>query len=224
LHFVGARLLAVSQVVAGSSSSNRRERESSIRGDNSRLVFRLSNGYIVCNRVCMGADGGVGPLGGAEMDALKKLGVLVLVAVCLPLILVCVAIYLLWRLIWGAILWVWFWRAHAAHGRPVLFIYSESPNWQAYIEANILPRIGDRAVVLNWSQREQWLAESPWEARFYRRFAGDREFNPLALVFGRSGRVKAVRFHQAFLDFKHGKESTLRAAEAELFSLLEIAE
>ena len=159
----------------------------------------------------------------SEMNLLKKLGLLVLVAVCLPLILVYAAIYLLLWLVWGAILWVWFWRAHAAQGRPVLFVYSESPNWQAYIEANVLPRIRERAVVLNWSEREQWSATAPWEARFFRRFAGDRDFNPLALVFSRSGRVKAVRFHQAFLDFKHCKESALRAAESELFTLLEAA-
>ena len=164
------------------------------------------------------------------MNALKKFGVFALVvvclliaAVCLPLILVGVAIYLLWRLIWGAILRVWFWGAHAVRGRPVLFVYSESPNWQAYIEANILPHIRKRAVVLNWSQRKEWSAQSPWEARFFRRFAGDREFNPLALVFCKYGRIKIVRFHQAFLDFKHGKETALRAAEAELFTLVEAA-
>jgi hypothetical protein len=102
-------------------------------------------------------------------------------------------------------------------------VYSESPNWQAYIEAKILPRIKDRAVVLNWSERRLWPDASPWEARFFRRFAGGREFNPLALVFCGPGRIKAVRFHQAFLDLKHGKESTLRAAEAELLSLVAAA-
>jgi len=158
------------------------------------------------------------------MDALKKLGVLVLVAVCLPLILVCVAAYLVWWFAWGAILWIWFWRAHAAQGRPVLFVYSESPNWQAYIEAKILPRLRERAVVLNWSQREQWQSNSPWESRFFRHFAGHREFNPAALVFCKSGRVKVVRFHQAFLDFKHGKESALHEAESELLALVEAAD
>ena len=157
------------------------------------------------------------------MDRLKNIGVLILVAVFFPLLLVYAAVYLFWQFVWGVILRAWFWRAHAAHGRRVLFVYSESPTWQSYIEVNILPRIRERAVVLNWSQRRQWSSTSPWEARFFRRFAGDREFNPLALVFCRRGRVKAVRFHQAFLDFKHGKESALRQAEAELFTLVEAA-
>ncbi len=152
------------------------------------------------------------------MDRLKTIGTLALVALFLPLLLVYIVAYFVWLLVWGVILRVWFWRTHAARGRPVLFVYSESPNWQTYIEENVLPRIGDRAVVLNWSERRLWSSASPWEARFFRRFAGDREFNPLALVFRAGGRINVIRFHKAFLDFKHGKDSGLRAAEAELFS------
>jgi hypothetical protein len=157
------------------------------------------------------------------VNRLKTIGILALVALFLPVILVYVAGYLVWLLVWGAILRVWFWRAHAARGRRVLFVYSASPNWQAYVEEHILPRIGERAVLLNWSERRLWSSTSPWEARFFRRFAGDREFNPLALVFCARGRVRSVRFHQAFLDFKHGEDSALRAAEEELFALVEAA-
>ena len=46
--------------------------------------------------------------------------------------------------------------------------------------------------------------------------AGDREFNPLAIVFPERGLVQVIRFWQAFRDYKHGKERALRAAEAEL--------
>jgi hypothetical protein len=157
------------------------------------------------------------------VDSLKTIGILALVALLLPLILVWVACYLAWLFVWGAILRVWFWRVHAVHGRPILFVYSESPNWQTYIEENILPRIRDYAVVLNWSERRLWSSTSPWEARFFRRFSGDREFNPLALVFCSRGRIRSVRFHRAFLDLKHGKESALRETEAELFALVEAA-
>jgi len=151
---------------------------------------------------------------------LKALCISALVLVLLPLVLVYSVSWLLLDYVWGVVLRVWFWRAHAAQGRRCLFVYSESPNWQAYCEENILPRIRDRAVVLNWSQRRLWNDESPWEARYFRRFGGDRKFNPMALVFCKRGRVKAVRFHQAFLDLKHGKGSALRKAEAELFSLV----
>ena len=158
--------------------------------------------------------------GGAEKKRLKSIAILVLVVLLSPVLLVWIVSSLLWSFFWGVILRLWFWRTHATQGRPVLFVYSDSPNWQAYIEENILPRIRDRAVILNWSERQHWPAASPWEARFFHRFAGDREFNPVALVFCARGRIKAVRFYNAFLDFKHGKESALRAAEAELFTLV----
>ena len=154
------------------------------------------------------------------MDRLKTIGILTLVVAFLPLLLIWVVAYLSWWLGWGAILRVWFWRAHAAQGRHVLFVYSESPNWQEYVEANILPRVRESAVVLNWSERRLWSSVSPWEARFFRRFVGEYEFNPSAVVFCSGGRIRVVRFHQAFLDFKHGRDSALRAAEAELFALV----
>jgi hypothetical protein len=157
------------------------------------------------------------------VERLKLIAVLALVALFLPLILVYVACYLVCLLLWGGILRIWFWRAHVAQGRRVLFVYSESPNWQAYIEGNMLPRIRDRAVVLNWSERRHWPSTSPWEARFFRHFSGHREFNPLALVFCPGGRVRSVRFHQPFLDFKHGKDAPLREAKAQLFALMEAA-
>lgn len=157
------------------------------------------------------------------MHRLKLFGILALAALFLPVVLVYVAAYLLGLAVWGAVLRIWYWRAHANQGRPVLFVYSESPNWQSYIEENILPRIRDHSVVLDWSERRRWPSTSPWEARFFRRFAGDREFNPLALVFCARGRIRTVRFHQAFLDFENGDESALRQAEAEFFSLVEAA-
>src|SRR3990172_9682677 len=121
------------------------------------------------------------------MKRLKQIGMVALVAVLLPLILVYVAIYLLWWMAWGLVLRFWFWRTHAKHGRPVLFVYSDSPNWRAYIDEHILPRIEGRAVVLNWSQRNEWTARMPWEARFFHWFAGPKHFNPLALVLGKNG-------------------------------------
>lgn len=157
------------------------------------------------------------------MDRLKQIARLALAALLVPVFLLLFAFWIPWFFAWGIILRVWFWGSHAVAGRRVLFVYSESPTWQEYIEERILPPIQERTVVLNWSQRQHWSAESPWEARFFRRFCGSKEFNPLALVFCRGGRVRRVRFYRAFLDFKHGNELPLRAAEAELFELVEAA-
>jgi hypothetical protein len=106
-----------------------------------------------------------------------------------------------------------------------ILVYSNSPNWQQYIEQHWLPRIGSQFVLLNWSNRSQWAVESPFEARVFRRFAGDREFNPLAIIFLPLGvpapstrNAAVIRFFQAFKDFRHGKDGLLHAREAELFS------
>ncbi len=148
---------------------------------------------------------------------------LLLLPLLLPLLIIVGLLILLWHLVLSLVLRVWFWRAHAIRDRPLMFVYSESPNWQTYIEANILPRISSRAVVLNWSQRRLWSAQSPWEERYFYHFAGDHPFNPLALVFRPNGRIRVIRFHKAFIDYKHGKAAALRAAEAELFSLMDVA-
>ena len=102
-------------------------------------------------------------------------------------------------------------------GRDVLLVYSNSPNWQAYVEQSWLQRWGHRAVVLNWSERRLWARPGSPEVQLFRVFSGDREFNPLGIVVPPVGRkVYVVRFWQAFRDRKHGKLESLSKAEAEL--------
>jgi hypothetical protein len=38
----------------------------------------------------------------------------------------------------------------------VLFVYSNSPNWQEYIEQQILPRLPANTAIMNWSERKKW--------------------------------------------------------------------
>jgi hypothetical protein len=101
-------------------------------------------------------------------------------------------------------------------GKRLLLVYSNSPNWQAYVEERWLPRLESLAVVLNWSERSTWRERHPFEAGIFRAWAGDREFNPVAIVIPADGPVRVIRFWQAFRDYKHGKDRTLRAAEADL--------
>jgi hypothetical protein len=109
-----------------------------------------------------------------------------------------------------------FHKRWGASGKRMLLVYSNSPNWQAYVETNWLPRLESIAVVLNWSERSTWPERHPFEADVFRTWAGDEEFNPLAIVIPAAGPVRVIRFWQAFRDYKHGKDRTLRAAEAEL--------
>ena len=109
-------------------------------------------------------------------------------------------------------------RFHArwgAEGKRLLLVYSNSPHWQPYIEERWLPRLGPAAIVINWSERGRW-SEHPLEAEIFRVWAGEREFNPVAIILPERGKVAVIRFWQAFRDYKHGKVQALRRAEMEL--------
>ncbi len=105
-------------------------------------------------------------------------------------------------------------------GKYILFVYSESPNWQQYIKDNIAPIIEEKAIFLNWSKRLEWEKKKPLEAKVLEYWGGQSEFNPLAIVFLPKGRVKVIRFHQAFKDYKHGKCTLLKSKEDELYETL----
>ena len=106
--------------------------------------------------------------------------------------------------------------------KKVLFIYSESPNWQQYIEENIIPVIKEKTVFLNWSERSEWKNKKPLEAKVFRHWGGDREFNPMAIIFKPKGKIQVIRFHKAFMELKHGKNIMLKEKESELYGCLEL--
>ncbi len=111
-----------------------------------------------------------------------------------------------WELTWGR------------QGKRILLVYSRSPIWQEYIENNWLPYVGPHAVVVDWSDRAAWPKWAPLEVRAFRYWGGDRDFNPMVVLFPRRGSVRTIRFWRAFRDFKHGNGSALEKAECELIS------
>ena len=129
---------------------------------------------------------------------------LTLAFITAPVWIALIVVIVLARLIHIAVLYalVWTWWIGKARAR-VPFVY-DSPNWKEYIEANILPAPPVNTVVLKWSRRVSWPTFS-LSARLFRCFAGERDFNPIGLVFERFDVVKRYRFHQAFLDRKHGR-------------------
>ena len=137
------------------------------------------------------------------------------VVVCSPLLLALVLAYGLYALLLHVLLWLLWSPA----GKRVLFVYSNSPVWQSYIEDNILPRLPQGSVVLNWSERRRWR----WwwlSAAAFRFFGGSREFNPLAVVVQPLRWGRTFRFWRAFRDAKHGNQVALRTIEAQFFTHL----
>lgn len=112
------------------------------------------------------------------------------------------------------VIWAWW----CFRGRDILFVYSDSPIWHDYIEQQVLPRLGERAVVLNLSHLTRWRLSLARVAFYY--FGGWRAFNPLAVVFRPFRRTRKFRFLQPFRDFKHGHPEALYQMESEFFGLI----
>lgn len=141
----------------------------------------------------------------------------IVIALALPAVLVGTG--LLARYLYGlalllAVRWRW-----TPHGIRCLVVYSNSPNWEAYVRENWLPRIGHAAVTLNWSERASW--QPSLAVRVFRHFCGPREFNPAVVVFQGLDRPLVFRFFQAFKQVKAGRPEYLRRVEDELFALLD---
>ena len=119
-------------------------------------------------------------------------------------------------------------------GKNMLFVYSDSPNWKGYIEKNIIPKIEKNAIIINWSERSQWnnkrqslevLVFKHWARVSSYSFNGKKkwrgeEFNPIAIVFIPWNKPEIFKFWQAFKNFKHGKDKTLKKIESDLFQKL----
>ena len=139
--------------------------------------------------------------------------IVLVVVLAVPLGLVLLVLYALL----SVILHLAIWTLWCLRGRSVLLVYSDSPVWGDYIRERFLPYFQQRAVVLNWSERQRWQFSLARVAFFH--FGGAREFNPLAVVFRPFHRTRTFRFWQPFRDWKHGRPETLATMERELFEV-----
>jgi len=111
-------------------------------------------------------------------------------------------------------------RNMARHqGKFIIFVYSDSPNWKSYIEQNILPYVQQYAIILNWSERSRW-DRSSWIVQAFHHWGGQREFNPIAIVYFSLTDVRVIRFFKAFHELKRGKSGILDKVESELVQLV----
>lgn len=126
-----------------------------------------------------------------------------------PILIIAVPAYLAW----GMLLYVTIWLRRR---QPfVVFVYSESPTWKAYIETEFLPRLQGRAVILNWSERRHW--KNSLAVLAFRYFGGYRNFNPVGMVFRPFHLVKTYRLFEAFKAFKHGDPTKVQELKNALF-------
>jgi hypothetical protein len=145
---------------------------------------------------------------------LAKALIVLLMVVFLPILFLIAIVYGVWSVILSVAIWiVW-----GLRGRHILFIYSDSPIWSAYIQQEVLPHILQTAVLLNWSGRKQWKISLAVLA--FKLYGGSRDFNPMAIVFRPFRFHKIFRFYRAFKDFKHGKIEPLEKIRLNFLQLV----
>ncbi len=149
-------------------------------------------------------------------EKILLLALVPLLILTLLLVLVGLPFYWAYRLLLRLAVEV-FW---GARGRRILLVYSRSPVWQQYIEANWLPRLCDHSIVLNWSDRANWKRGS-FAVWVFRHWAPSRNFNPMTILFPRFRPSRTIGFYDAFRDWKHGKDHSLREAESRLFAFVD---
>jgi hypothetical protein len=84
-----------------------------------------------------------------------------------------------------------FQRRWGKKGRLGILVYSDSPNWKEHIQRTV-------------------------EVLAFRHWRGERDFNPMAILFLPRKPVIALRFRPAFKELKHGNPEPLRALEGAL--------
>lgn len=137
------------------------------------------------------------------------------VIVLLPVVAVALLLWLLSALLLLSAVWLMW----CPRRRYAIVVYSNSPVWQEYFERHVIPQLGGRAVVLNWSDRKRW----PFSLAviLFRVFAGGRQFNPIAIVFEPVRWPRSFRFYKAFRSFKHGQPEEVEKLCVEFFDLLD---
>jgi hypothetical protein len=138
-----------------------------------------------------------------------------LLFVLLPLVAVAAVLWLAAAVLLQFVVWfTW-----CSRGKYVLVVYSDSPIWGQYFDENVLPAVGSRGVVLNWSHRKQW----PYSflVALFKFFAGTREFNPVAIVFEPLVWPRRFRFYGPFQAFKHGRPQEVEDMRIQLLETLD---
>jgi hypothetical protein len=142
---------------------------------------------------------------------------LLLLVLLSPLLLLALIPYLLYT----AALYCAVWLLWCRRGKDILFVWSESPVWKDRIQTRLLPKLGHRAVVLNWSERGKWTERFSLARIAFGHFGGHREFNPLAVVFRPLRRAKTLRFWRPYKQWNQGQPEALERLEVAFLDLLE---
>ena len=120
-----------------------------------------------------------------------------------------------------------FWLCHAVvmmfrilrfrriHGISYLIVYSDSNQWKSYFENEVIPTFGERAYVINLSTNGEKRNRRNTDWCIYNHCSGGwKNRFPIVIRFSRIGTWSSVRFYDAFMQSKKGKNRELEKAKA----------
>jgi hypothetical protein len=110
-------------------------------------------------------------------------------------------------------------RRWVRRGIRCLVVTSNSRNVNDYVRSEWLSKIGDAAVVLNWSERASW--RSTLAVRLFKMYCSNqREDIPLVMVFRGRRRPYVFRFFNASREAREGRPQYLAELERLMFDAL----
>ena len=120
-------------------------------------------------------------------------------------------------------------------GKITLFVYSDEPKWKKYVESEIIPKIHNCTVILDWSKRRQWVHEDDLATKLFRNFnwgqgwlwnrenkrrIGGRALNHMAIVFKPWFKAKVFSFWKTWKDAEFGKNEAFDRMIREFLKLV----
>ena len=141
--------------------------------------------------------------------------IIFLLPLIIPLAAIGIVLFSANRLVLNALVRLWW----LPRGRDVLLVFSDSPIWHEYMTSQILPLVQSRAEILNWSERNRWTRWSLATRVFYS-YSGNRNFNPMVILFPPLGKARLFRFLPVFNEWKHGNPEPLERMRDALISEL----
>ena len=110
----------------------------------------------------------------------------------------------------------------APRGVRCVVVTSSSPHWSHYIESVWLKRMGDAAVVLNWSERASSRRSTAAPRVFRHYLRRSRDQIPAVVVFRGLREPYEFRFFHAFQEARHGRQHYLAELERQMFEALRL--
>jgi hypothetical protein len=136
-------------------------------------------------------------------------------------VLALIGIAILGWMLYVAILYALVWIRWRGENLRVFASTSDSPNWSAHFQCNVVPKLPPGSVVVNWSKRNLWPRAS-LPSRVFNHFLGLREHTPAVVVFLPWSKARVFRFYGPYKDLKHGKPERINATVSELLEYMRL--